>query len=249
MQPKLVYFQGTEEPTPGNKQYKSDKAITVQPRFKEPFYRNYDIYQTEGVNGEPKHSPGSGYHALFNYKSVADFLKDRRRKLQDKYKADDSWIEDTRENREERIRRMRTRAKLFSKFIKIAIDFIADEQGGTNQLMWDMEAESGTGILGNSVYWGGFTDPYLPPMDFEGKRVDNLNFGRDYEGKLRIFDEDKLHALMEKYLNAKEPPPLGLPDGMSPPDDLDPVSTIQTEQPFFGTTDMGITVYEDKWNI
>jgi hypothetical protein len=96
-QDKKAYFQGgggVNEPTPKKKKYKSDEAIVNQPRFKEPLYRNYDLYDTEGVDGPAKHGPGAGWNSMQDYKSVGDFLKDRRKKLKDKYKADDSWIQD-----------------------------------------------------------------------------------------------------------------------------------------------------------
>jgi hypothetical protein len=91
---KKGYFQGTEEPTPGKRKYKAEPAIVVQPRFEEPLYRNYDLYNAPGITDHPKHGPGAGWHSMQNYKSISDFLKDRRKKLKDKYKADDSWIQD-----------------------------------------------------------------------------------------------------------------------------------------------------------
>jgi hypothetical protein len=51
---------------------------------KEPslvFYRNYDLYGTEGVSGPAKQSPGTGmYQNMEKYKSVADFRRKRRKK-------------------------------------------------------------------------------------------------------------------------------------------------------------------------
>ncbi|CAB4197086.1 hypothetical protein UFOVP1290_606 [uncultured Caudovirales phage] len=43
-QSKKAYFQGTEEPSPKKKKYKSDPAIVVQPRFEEPFSINNGTY-------------------------------------------------------------------------------------------------------------------------------------------------------------------------------------------------------------
>lgn len=88
---KKAYFQGgggVNEPTPGKKKYKSDPALVVQPRFKEPFYRNYDLYTIPGME---EVGPGTGWHGLQNYKSVKDFLADRRKRMQPRYVADDSW--------------------------------------------------------------------------------------------------------------------------------------------------------------
>jgi hypothetical protein len=233
---RLSYFQGTEEPK--SPQYKPERAIRVQPRFEDPLFRNYDVYETSG-----KHSPSAGWHSMHRYKSIADFLKAKREKLKGKYKAKDSWIEDKFQPQERR-RKIKARLHLLSKLIKTAIDYPIDDQVGSEWILWDNPSESGTGILGNSVYLGGLTDPYLPPSDFEGKRVDHLNFGRDYEGKLESFDEDKLQVLMEKYLNSPEPPTLGLPDGITAPEDKDPEATINAPNPYFGTTDLNIMVYD-----
>jgi hypothetical protein len=229
---KRSYYQGTEEPTPGKQHYKPEKAPKVQTRFKTPFFRNYDY--TDSPSG-----PGTGlYHNLDKYKSVSDFLKSKKqKKLKDKYKANDSLIEDTKENREERVRKMKTRAKLLSRLTKIAIDFPLDDQIGSGSILGD------AGSYSDSVHIGGLGDYGNPLHDFEGKSPDQLNFGRDYEGEPEHFDEEKLHALMGKYLNAKEPAPYGLPDGIETPEDLDPGATINRINPYFGTTDLGITVY------
>lgn len=85
---KIAYYQDTEEPTPGQKKYKSDPAIVVQPRFKEPFYHNYDIYEIPGLEHI---GPGAGWHHMSKYKSIQEFLEDKRKKLKGKYVADDSW--------------------------------------------------------------------------------------------------------------------------------------------------------------
>lgn len=45
------------------------------------FYKNYDLYDTEGVDGPAKQGPGAGlYQNMEKYKSVADFRKKKRRK-------------------------------------------------------------------------------------------------------------------------------------------------------------------------
>lgn len=126
-----AYFQGgggVNEPTPGEKKYKSDTAITVQPRFVEPFYRNYDLYDVEGVDGPAKHGPGSGWNHMNEFKSIKDFLEYRRQRLQGKYVATDDWIEDTKANRKERVEKMKLRATFFSQIVKTA----ADENDGPN---------------------------------------------------------------------------------------------------------------------
>lgn len=229
---KRAYFQGTEEPTPGKQHYKPEKAITVQPRFKEPFYRNYDAYETPG-----EHSPGAGWHSMHDYKSIADFLKAKRKKLKGKYKAEDTWIENTKDNQEERKRKMKTRAKLLSKLTKIAIDFPIDDQIGSGSILGD------AGSYSDSVPIGGLGDYGNPLRDFEDKSPDQLDFGRDYAGEPEELGEERLQALMDKYLNAPEPSIFGLPDGIRPPEDLDPEATINRANPYFGTTDLGNTTH------
>jgi hypothetical protein len=230
---KKSYFQGTEEPTPKKKKYKTEKAILVQPRFKEPFYRNYDLYETEGVNGKPKSGPGAGWHNMHKYKSIKEFRDVKRKHLEDKYKADDFYIEDTDSNRKKRIQKMKIRAKLISKIIKSAIDFAIDDQIN-DPIAWD----SGSYIDGAQI--GGHLDHALPLDDFEGKKPEELDFGRDY------VDEPKpnVDKLINKYLSPKEPPMYGLPDGIEPIEDLDSPSD---EQPQYGTTDSGNSSYNKMW--
>jgi hypothetical protein len=231
-QSKKAYFQGTEEPSPKKKKYKSDPALVNQPRFKEPLYRNYDLYDTPG-----EHSPGSGYHHLLEFKSVKDFLNDRRKKMKDKYKADDSWQLDN----GTRVKK-KARSNLLGRLIKVAIDFPIDDQISSPIL-----GDSGT--YSDSVPIGGQLDEYLTLPDFEGKSADQLDFARDYTEDDETEDDEKKEKgssfllnkkFLEKYLNPAEPSLFGLPDGISPPEDLDAPSN---ENPQYGITDSGNTIY------
>lgn len=229
---KKSYFQGTEEPTPKKKKYKSDKAILVQPRFKEPFYRNYDLYETEGVDGKPALGPGAGWHNMHKYKSIKEFRDAKHKHMKDKYKADDFWIEDTKSNRKKRIENMKLRAGAINMLIKTAIDFAIDDQIGSGSIIGD------SGTYSDSVPIGGSLDEYLPRDDFDGKSPDKLDFGRDHSSEEPV-DVD---ALIEKYLQPAEPSLYGLPDGIDPEEDLDSPSK---EQPQYGTTDSGNTSYNE----
>lgn len=211
MSSKFSYFQGTEEPTPKKKQYKSDPTEHSQPRFKEPLFRNYDIYDTPG-----EHGPGAGWHSMQNYKSISEFLAARRKKLKDKYKEP---------------KKSKARLNILSKLIKVAIDFPIDDQV--------------TPILGDSGSYSdsapiGILDNTLPLNDFEGKSVDQLDFGRDYTQD-EIADE-KLNDLEDKYISPAQPSLYGLPDGILPKEDLDAPSD---EKPFHGITDSGNTTYKN----
>ena len=236
-----AYFQGgggVNEPEPKKKKYKSEKAIVVQPRFKEPFYNNYDLYDVEGVDGPAKHGPGAGWHDMGKYKSISEFLKAKRKRMKDKYKADDSWIEDTESNRKERVKNMKVRAFILSKIIKKAIDFPADQY-------IDPEILSGSegGSVAQSNLMGGYLDKYLPENDFEGKDPTKLDFGRDYTEDADNEEQDpdeKLDELAEKY-TAPTHGLFGLPDGVDLADgDLEPSSS---KNPYYGTTDLGISIY------
>lgn len=176
-QNKLGYFQNGQDkdnpntPAPKKKKYKSEPALVNQPRFKEPLYRNYDLYDVPGVSDKPKHGPGAGWHDMHKFKSIKDFLASRRKKLKDKYKADDSWIQDDGSlSKKDPV--IKARAALFVKLTKTAIDFSIDDQ--VTPILGD------SGTYSGSAQIGGISDKYLSENDFEGKSVDKLNFGRDY---------------------------------------------------------------------
>jgi hypothetical protein len=120
---KKAYFQGGgggNQPTPGKTKYPIDPTITVQPRFVEPFYYNYDLYNTKGLNGPAKHGPGAGWHHMQEFTSIEEFLKHQRQRLRGKYVAQDTWI--TEDNYGERQRKMKLRASLLAKITKTAGD-------------------------------------------------------------------------------------------------------------------------------
>lgn len=200
MQNKNAYFQNGQgkdnpnTPTPKKKKYKSEPALVNQPRFEEPLYRNYDLYETEGVKGPAKHGPGVGWHDMHKFKSIKEFLESKRKKLKDKYEADDSWIQDdgSLSKTPPENSKLKTRAYLFAKLTKTArmpgmglihtlnrkfknkkaIDFPIDDQ--VTPILGDQ------GTYSDSAQIGGYLDKYLPENDFEGKSPDQLNFGRDY---------------------------------------------------------------------
>jgi len=319
MSNKKAYFQGgggVNEPTPGKKKYKSDPAIVVQPRFKEPFYHNYDLYKVPGME---EVGPGVGWHDMQNHKSVQEFLDARRKRLQHRYVADDSWQLDSGERTKTKPK-MAMRMAIFSKIIKTAegdendgpnfdygdgaytamsegkkmksitdhkhkgpgafftddndIDFPIDDQvNHYDQMIYPEEDQyqirrekgdkydfpsdgSNPGPENLNI---SMTSPqiagehsYLPNPDFEGKSDNGsqLDFGRDYteDADMKMSDET-LENLTDKYLNPKENGLYGLPDGIDPQEDLDADKTVSDENPDYGTTNSGNTLYEDKWNI
>ena len=259
---KVAYFQGgggVNEPEPHKKKYKSDKAIRIQPRFKEPLYYNYDYVEADGIDGKAKHGPGAGYTSLQDYDSIQEFLKARRKKLKDKYKADDSWIEDKKAS------------------IKLAsdqnnIDFPVDNQIGNDFIIGDstsylmpneigsvpfsrdnaeMPGEIGSGTVESyPTAVPGLNFNYNALQDEDGKQESTLNFGNNIETRdlnRNEVDHDFLNKIINKYLNRDEIGLFGLPDGIVPNSDLDADQTISTENPDYGTTNSGNTTYEGTW--
>lgn len=231
---KNAYFQGgggVNKPEPKKKKYKSDPAIVVQPRFKEPLYRNYDLYNVPG-----EHGPGAGYHDMEKYKSVSEFLKAKRKKLKDKYKADDSWILDD-NSKTKKNPNIEARAAIFDRIIKTAIDFPIDDQVSMISLDEEMLPKSHLSVV-----------HVIPEQDLAGLSPDALNFGRDHDHKAEPakHHEDILQKLFNKYLSPSETDLFGLPDGIDPNSDLDAEQTKQVDEPFAGKSDIGTNIYEDK---
>lgn len=220
---KHSYFQGTEQPKPKKQQYKPEKAEVVQPRFKEPFYKNYDLYNVPG-----EHGPGAGWHEMSKHKSIKDFVKSKRKKLKNKYKA--------KKSSEERKKRISARKQLFNSIVKHAIDFNIDDIIKSLPILGDQETYS------NSVPIGGRLDKYLPLNDFEGKMPTQLNFGRDYQDDGELEDE----VILINILSPREPQLL-FPNGIDPIEDLDADKTRADKNPYYGITDSGNLAYENMW--
>lgn len=205
---KKSYFQGgggVNEPTPGKKKYKSEKAIIVQPRFKEPFAKNYDLYDVDG-----EHGPGSGWNHMHEYKSILEFLKSKR-KYKDKFKAEDSYT--------------KARINLLNRIIKTAIDFPTDEYIDPG-IAVGTESDN---PLGGSGYISGYLDKTLTKDDFEDKSPTVLNFGRDYVEDCEV-NSKTLQELIGKYLQPAEPALYGLPNGIDPKEDLDSDKVIKPKK-------------------
>ena len=223
---KLSYFQGgggVNEPTPNKTKYKIESAPLNQPRFEEPFYRNYDLYDVPG-----KHGPGTGAYHMNKHKSVKDFLDKKRKNIRKNY---DSL------NRKKRLNNLKARKDFLSKIIKNAISFPIDSQINSTQI------EEPGDIYEKTVRMDGLTD-YLPLPDFDGKSPDKLNFGRDYEPDSVNYD---LLDIINELYNPKETDLFGLPNGFEPEEDLDADKTIFTLNPSYSITDSGNTVYSNMW--
>jgi Poly A polymerase head domain len=199
MPQKKAYFMGgggVNEPTPGKTKYKADDAITVQPRFVEPFYRNYDLYLAPGVDdGPPAHTPGVGYHHLMNYKSVKEYLSEVRKFLRDKYVADDSYI--TEDNYKERTNKMKIRANLLNKVIKLA-----KEDENDHYKFFKGDIGLGTGFYEN------VPEHYKSVSDF----VDNNALDFQFDNVEGDIDSGSIIGDSESYLTPRQLGPIGEPN-------------------------------------
>jgi hypothetical protein len=209
--------------------------------LKKIFFKNYDLYEQNGVDGPAKHGPGAGlYSNIDKYKSVSDFLN-KKKYLIDKYKADDSYIEDDGSitKGDKKSNKIARRMMLLSIIVKNAIDFPIDDQINSDPILGD------SGSYSDSIPVGGMFDAGLSLPDFEEKGPEQLNHGRDYvsDSKNMVLIQSLLDKL-DGMLNAKEPDLYGLPDGISPKEDLDAPSN---EDPDYGTTDSGNTTYSNMW--
>lgn len=227
---KTSYFQGgggVNEPSPKKTKYKSEPAPVNMPRFEEPFYRNYDLYDVPG-----KHGPGTGAYHMDKHKSIKKFLDKKRKKIRGKYKNI---------SQENRLSNIKARKNILLTLIKKAIDFPTD-----NYVSYLQIDEPGD-VYEKTVRMDGLLDKYLPIPDFEGKTVDKLNFGRDYDSEVEPGDFDSLDSILDHLFTPKETDLFGLPNGFDPEEDLDADKTINDINSLYGTTDSGNTVYSNTW--
>jgi hypothetical protein len=176
----LAYYNGTEEPTPGKQKYKPEDKILDKARFKEPFYRNYDLYNTEG-----EHSPGAGYHDLQKFKSVKEFLEHKRKKNKQKYKAE--VFEQKSDGKKVKKSSSLKRLEIYN-LIKQGIDFQSDDY---KNFVGDSSFEF------SDASPSGYLDPYLMEDDDEGKSPDKLDFGYNQnEAPISSWE-----PILDKYLN------------------------------------------------
>lgn len=184
MSAKKAYYQGgggVNEPTPGKKKYKSDPAIVNQPRFKEPFYKNYDLYKVPGMEHV---GPGVGWHSMQNYKSVSEFLDSSRERLKHRYEAEDSWILDSGELTKKNPNGVKARAALLSRLMKVA----GDENDGPNY-------DYGSGLYMN-------LDKYDSVDDFREHKPEG-------QGAFYAADDNDIDFPLDDQINTELAGPMG----------------------------------------
>jgi hypothetical protein len=138
------------------------------------FFKNYDLYDTDGTDNSDKNDPGTGlYQNMFKYKSVYDFLKQKRKKRM--------------KNRKNALLKF-----LFASYDINSIDFPLDES--SNTIMYDNTKLSNIGLL----------DGINPEqIDDEGHTVGKLYYGTKdsstpisynplgiQDGNIRTIDEE-----------------------------------------------------------
>jgi len=260
LQHKKAYYQGTESPKPKKQQYKPEKAVVVQPRFKEPLYKNYDLYETEGVSGPPKHGPGGGlYQNMEKYKSVSDFFEQKRERNKRKYKSDDK------KTRSRKKKMAKRRIQFLAAITKTAIDFPSD---GVFNLIDDVENDN---PLHDAAPIGGLRGgEYVPSPDRKGGLAHSLDFERYDENPDRLPEETEQDIYtspeddeygkvgeepvgsteeenVEENINPAEPSIYGLPDGILPKEDLDAVNHVNNTNPYYGTLNNENETYKNMW--
>lgn len=225
-QNKKAYFQGgggVNEPTPGKKKYKSDPAILAQPRFKEPFYRNYDLYTIPGME---EIGPDTGWHGLQNYKSVQEFLAARRERLKPRYVADDSWILDSGKKTKENPG-IKARAAILERIIKqagpnydLGKGLYQEMSDGKIDSIKDFREEGGHGP--SVLFVDDNEDHMMPPKEHGTSIYDWKN--SPYQGKPKAPKRDSNH-LDFQYDEINSAPIIGDSESYNTPIQLGPTGS------------------------
>ena len=218
LEDKLSYFQGGKGVNEPAPKKKKYKSDPTD--FVMSRFENPLFRNYDLYNVPGKHSPGTGVYHEKN-KSVKDFLKKKKKKL--------------------RRNKIKLRAHFFNKIIKQAIDFKNDH------IHYLPILDNNSGVYSNSVGIGGHLDEYLPLYDFENKSPDKLNFGRDYDKEIHNYKRNLMKKIIEKILNPKEPELIGISNGFEPESELDADFTTNEINPYYGTTDLGILIYDNMW--
>jgi len=185
------------------------------------FFKNYDLYETEGVNGPPKQGPGSGfYQNMDKYKSVSDFRK-KKKKLMKKRKL-----------------------ALLSVILKNAIDNNSIDFPIDDSITGIPPGSAGENVDGTPYAgFGGRSDFY----DKRNPETSEIPVGED----LMSPDSDELvmkkapAAINQMALQPGESPIMGLPDGQKPIEDQD--NNRNRTNKYFGTSNEGRNIYDSVW--
>lgn len=197
---KKSYYQGTKNP---KDKPKADKALVIYPgRFEEPFYQNYDLYDTpEGDRGV---GPGTGHMSgRKKFKSVKEFIEDKRKRMKNRYVAKDVYRADD---------KVQKAADLISnKLIKeaqyLGKDYSVDESGrfipgqGFSQSL--DKAGPAYALIGGSPLEFGYTQEYFSKENNNPKPYSILdeNFAKARKAKKKKKRIKKIYDLLGRMNN------------------------------------------------
>ena len=198
-----------------------NKIEKNHPQSRGIFFKNYDLYETEGVDGPAKMGPGSGFYQNMNkYKSVSDFLKQKRKKINKRKKA------------------FLMLAK--KAFDQNNLDFSTDFT--TTPILSDL---SGDNSDSSGLYFAstpvGYNSYYLSDVEQESPIKSNIkvkNMGQK-EYSIKDFKKDLFGF---ELLNPAESDVYGLKQIVNPREELE---QGYRRNPFSGTTNLGIDIYNN----
>ncbi len=196
---KKSYYLGTQDP---KDKPKADKRLVVYPgRFKEPFYQNYDLYDTpEGDRGM---GPGTGLQGgkKKKYKSIQEFVEEKRKRMKDRYTAvDEYYADDTEKDTKKKGKKsieksVQKAARMIGlKLIKNAYDY------GNRDYSYPESNDADRFIPGQG--FGGVLDRSVPEDDRLGGSPLEFGYNKDY-----FSNEDnnpKFSSLDEQYAKARK---------------------------------------------
>jgi len=186
------------------------------------FFKNYDLYETEGVNGPAKQGPGTGfYQNMDKYKSVSDFRKKKKKRMKNRKLA------------------------LLSVILKNATDNNSIDFPNDDLVTGISPGSAGENMDGTPYAgFGGMSDYY----DNRNPETSEIPVGED----LMSPDSDELVMkkspkadINQMALQPGESPIMGLPDGQKPIEDQDN-NRFRTNK-YFGIQDSGRNIYDNVW--
>lgn len=184
------------------------------------FFKNYDLYETEGANGPAKIGPGAGfYQNMDKYKSVSDFLKQKRKRI----------------NKRKNALLMIAKKAFDENHIDFPIDYLYTD------ILSDIAGD--TEMSGN--YFAAIPTSYneFYTSDIEEESAYNSNIKVKNMGEKEYSMKDLKKDLFEfETLNPAESDVYGLKQIVNPREDLE---EMYNRNPFSGTTDLGINIYKD----
>lgn len=184
------------------------------------FFKNYDLYETKGVNGPAKTGPGAGfYQNMDKYKSISDFLKQKRKKIKQRKNA-----------------LLMIAKKAFDQnYIDFPSDYLYTD------ILSDISGDTEMSGMYSASVPTSYNEFYV--SDIEEKSTYNSNIKVNNMGQKDYSIKDLKKDLFEfDTLNPSESDVYSLKQIVQPREDLE---TGYNKNPFSGTTDLGINIYNN----